>query len=59
MKCPRCGSDLPKEPTKEWNYRGNYYHVKSYKCPNCTKHTLIYFHNNEFSHTIPKMKNNS
>ncbi|MCJ7634837.1 hypothetical protein MUP77_20910 [Candidatus Bathyarchaeota archaeon] len=56
MKCPRCKAELAKTPNKEWNYRNKYYQVKSYKCPNCGKTSMIYYHDNKFSHTIPKSK---
>jgi hypothetical protein len=56
MKCPLCGTTLPAKPTNEWNYRKNYYHVKSYKCPKCHKVLMMYYHENKLSHTIPKKK---
>ena len=54
MKCPRCETEVD-NPAREWDYRNNYYHVKSYKCSNCRKTFMVFYHNNKFSHTIPKM----
>jgi hypothetical protein len=53
MKCILCGAEIS-EPIKEWNYRKNYYQVKLYECPNCSMTFKCYYHDGEFSHTIPK-----
>jgi ssDNA-binding Zn-finger/Zn-ribbon topoisomerase 1 len=57
MKCPYCGmASLPILPTKEWNYRNEYYHVKAYECPKCGKKFREYYHCGNLKFTIPKLK---
>jgi len=51
VKCPRCGTEIPKA-TKEWDYAA--FHVKRYDCEKCKKSFKAYFHEGKLSHTIPK-----
>jgi ribosomal protein S27AE len=54
LRCPRCGSDIPNKPAKEWDFRKGYYHVKKYPCPNCKKSVFEYYHEGKLGFTIPK-----
>ncbi len=54
MQCPRCKAELTTKPTKEWDYRNKYYHVKAYKCTKCGKNTMLYYKGNKLSFIIPK-----
>jgi predicted transcriptional regulator len=53
VNCLYCKTEVTKS-IKEWNYRHNYYRVKLYACPNCGNQFRVYYHNDAFSHTIPK-----
>jgi hypothetical protein len=53
MKCPRCDSELPPEPAKEWKFKKGYYDVKKYPCPNCKKSLFVYYHESKFCFKIP------
>lgn len=53
VNCPFCKTEVAKS-IKEWNYRRNFYRVKLHMCPNCKNQFRAYYHNNTFSHTIPK-----
>lgn len=56
-QCPFCKAEVS-TPKKEWSYRHNYYQVKSYLCPKCGSSFASYFHNDKFSHNIPKSPSN-
>lgn len=51
VKCPRCGTEIPKA-TKEWDY--SVFHVKRFDCEKCEKSFKAYFREGRLSHTIPK-----
>jgi predicted HTH transcriptional regulator len=53
LECPFCKCVVT-NPTKEWNYNRNHYVVKAFTCPQCNINFMAYYHNNKFSHTIPK-----
>ena len=53
IRCIYCKKEIVNS-RKEWYYKKNYYLVKLFDFPNCSRSFSGYYHNNKFSHTIPK-----
>jgi len=51
VKCPRCGTDIPKA-LKEWNY--SVFRVKKFDCEKCERPFFAYFKREKLSHIIKK-----